>query len=319
MITGALLPELHVERRKYHYMIEADHLKSSNLEFFDNSKMYHNFKVYVTLCFSANITETHLFRMKTPFFTIITASYNNNRTIKKTISSIKNQSFRNFEHIVIDGGSTDQTVSILRDNSDQHCLRYISEKDDGIADAMNKGIKLSNGLYIIFIHADDYLLDENILQNAHDELCKTKAEIFAGSILLHRYNNKFIKQKPIKILWWYQLRSIIKHQGAFTHKRVFEKIGLFNTEYKIAMDYDFFYRAIKNKIRILFSDSPITVMGSDGISNNFDFISRRLKEDFHVQKRNNNNIFIHMLYLLFQPIYFHVKIKIVELHKRKQR
>ncbi len=102
---------------------------------------------------------------KRPFFTILTASYNNETTIKNTLESVSAQSFKNAEHIVIDGGSSDNTLNVLKMYEKKYDLKWISEPDEGIADAMNKGLKLSKGKYIIFIHADDRLCNNKILTN----------------------------------------------------------------------------------------------------------------------------------------------------------
>ena len=105
--------------------------------------------------------------MGAPFFSIITASFDAASTIRQTLESVRDQSFRDFEHVVIDGGSTDGTVDILREFD---LTYWHSEPDGGIADAMNKGVEKVTGKYVLFLHADDYLPDLAALQRCADNL-----------------------------------------------------------------------------------------------------------------------------------------------------
>jgi len=107
---------------------------------------------------------------KSPFITIITAALNSEATIKKTLESVRNQTFQDFEHIVIDGGSRDETLEILKKYDNTYNLTWISEPDNGIADAMNKGIDLATGDYILFLHSDDYLVNSSVLKRASEYL-----------------------------------------------------------------------------------------------------------------------------------------------------
>ena len=107
---------------------------------------------------------------KSPFITIITAALNSEATIKKTLESVTNQTFQDFEHIVIDGGSRNETLEILKKYENTYNLAWISEPDNGIADAMNKGIDLATGDYILFLHSDDYLVNSSVLKRASEYL-----------------------------------------------------------------------------------------------------------------------------------------------------
>ena len=113
-----------------------------------------------------------------PFFTIITASLNNGATIKQTLDSIKNQTFNHFEHIVIDGGSEDPTLDILKAAETTYNLTWISERDEGIADALNKGVRKSKGQYVIVIQADDCFLNPTILERVYPLLNKHLANFY---------------------------------------------------------------------------------------------------------------------------------------------
>ena len=105
------------------------------------------------------------------FFTVITVTLNSEKTILKTINSINNQIYKEFEYIIVDGGSSDKTLQIIKENLKKKYI-LISEKDKGIYHAMNKGINLSNGKFVGFLNSDDWL-DDNILSKIHD-LVKTQ-------------------------------------------------------------------------------------------------------------------------------------------------
>ena len=117
----------------------------------------------------------------------VTASYNNAATIGKTIASVKNQTFQNLEHIIIDNCSTDGTLDIIREHEGTYPLQWISEPDRGIADALNKGLERAKGKYILALHADDYLLNEHSLDDVYPELKGEGLDIVSGKII---YNHR---------------------------------------------------------------------------------------------------------------------------------
>jgi len=113
----------------------------------------------------------------TPLISIITVVFNGERYLEETILSILNQTYQNIEYIVIDGESNDNTLEIIK-KYQNNITFWISEADDGIADAMNKGLKYAKGEFVLFIHADDYLIDSNCIKNAVDKF-DDKIDIFA--------------------------------------------------------------------------------------------------------------------------------------------
>ncbi|SCY86241.1 glycosyltransferase family 2 protein [Desulfoluna spongiiphila] len=250
-----------------------------------------------------------------PFFSIITASYNAEKSINRTLLSIRKQKFKNFEHIIIDGDSTDQTLSIIRHYSDKYNLRYISEKDRGISDAMNKGIKLSKGQYIIFIHADDELADENTLNRVFSDISSTKSSVYAYSILFKHKTGMKIAH-PICIPYWYKLRNTIPHQGAFVHRDTFYKFGFFDTSFSISMDYKFFYTILLSGEPVQYSRSIVSIMGSQGISSAPSLYQDRIKQEFEIQNSLENSLLWKILQKLFQKLYYIYKINII-LHLKK--
>jgi glycosyltransferase involved in cell wall biosynthesis len=243
-----------------------------------------------------------------PFFTIVTASFNNQDTIKQTIESIKNQTFKNLEHIVIDGGSEDETSNILHRARGTYPLAWISEPDNGIADAMNKGLARAGGRYIICIQADDYLLQPDTLERVHPILESDEIDICSFPVILDHPNWGYTLRKPISLLWWNHFKFIFLHQGAFVSKRVFEKIGGYREDYKIAMDYDFFYRALQHRFCIHYGTFPVAVMGGEGIGTSLETMNLRLGEERRVQLLNEQNPIWRLAQFIFSSLYRPYKI-----------
>jgi glycosyltransferase involved in cell wall biosynthesis len=185
-------------------------------------------------------------QIKSPLISIVTVSLNSQKTIQRTIDSVKNQIYKNIEYIIIDGGSEDKTVSIIKNNSTT-VKKWVSENDNGIYDAFNKGLRIFSGDYIGFLNSDDYLLPDamNILVNYINK--NPNKDFFFGSVkkhwgILHGY-------KPWKIFYTWGFYS--SHSSGFYIKREAAKIvGNYNLKYKYSADYDYFYRMIvKHKLR----------------------------------------------------------------------
>lgn len=222
---------------------------------------------------------------------IITASFNAATSIEANIKSVLSQSYNAFEHIIIDGGSTDETLEIVKSYANKYPLQWISEPDHGIADAMNKGLKHATGQYLLALHADDRLYDRHSIQNAVSHLQSKEYDIYTSPVLLEYADRKRILRKPYPFLWWYHFKTPFCHQGTLVHQRVFNRIGRYNEEYAIAMDYDFFYRALKLKPRILYHKRPLSIMGAYGVGTRKDSARTRLEEEYRVQTQNEKNPF----------------------------
>jgi glycosyltransferase involved in cell wall biosynthesis len=242
---------------------------------------------------------------------------NNRSTIKQTIESIKNQTFENFEHIVIDGGSEDGTLDILKKAEHTYPLNWISETDCGIADALNKGLRRSKGRYIIIIQADDRLLELNTLETVYPILQSEQIDICSFPVILkHPFKGDQLK-KPIPLLWWNHFKFIFRHQGCFVYRRVFKKIGGFRKRFKINMDYDFFYRALGRKVFVKFGKFPVALMGGGGIGSDPKYMIERLKEERLVQKLNEKNIFWRTVQFIFSSFYMKYKINSLSTRNKK--
>ncbi len=183
-----------------------------------------------------------------PFFSIITASYNSEETISRTIQSVLDLDFLDFEYIIIDGNSSDKTVELIKSfvpkfNDKGVSFRYVSEKDNGIYDAWNKGIKMSLGEWISFLGSDDSYFS-NALSVYHSEIQKQPEINYISSQLnLTNAKNEVIAVFGKKYVWDNVIRDINMAQvGSFHKRELFDKVGFFSTQYKIVGDLDFYIR-----------------------------------------------------------------------------
>jgi glycosyltransferase involved in cell wall biosynthesis len=187
---------------------------------------------------------------------IITVCYNAESCIEKAIQSVIDQTYKNFEYIVIDGQSTDQTLAIVNKYKG-NISKIISEKDNGVFDAMNKGVNHSTGDIIYFLNSDDYFYDFNILEKIDQEFLKSPStDILNGKVVvdtgIKKYDNSAFTSpcKTKKDLFTHGLC----HQRVFVKRQLFEKYGLFNTKYKICADFDWLMRVFNSSVEIKFAD-----------------------------------------------------------------
>jgi len=176
-----------------------------------------------------------------PFFSIILPTYNSELTLDKSISSIINQTFKNFEIILLDGLSKDNTISIASSYNDTR-IKIYSESDKGVYDAMNKGIKLAKGEWIYFLGSDDFLYNQDVFETIYKKLNKIKNHVLYGNVLISG-NSGWAKDGQIykgKFSFQRLLRGNICHQCIFYRRSFIEKNQLkYNLRYSISADWDF--------------------------------------------------------------------------------
>lgn len=175
-----------------------------------------------------------------PFFSIVTVVLNGGKYLERTIQSVINQSFTDFEYIIIDGGSIDKTLEIIQKYEDQIDF-WISEKDNGISEAFNKGIKYAKGKYIGFINADDYYT-ENALEIVSNKakLAFKEHQVFCGAVDFYD-NQKFLITAPANIRRIKE-ESTIHQSSCFINSALFQKYEKFDLSLDYAMDYELFLR-----------------------------------------------------------------------------
>ena len=186
---------------------------------------------------------------------IITASYNSEATIKDTLESVNKQSYTDIEHIIVDGGSKDATLELVK-TIGKRVVVMISEPDKGIFDAYNKGLKLVNGDVIGFLNSDDFYYSSDVLENVMREFDDPSVDAVYGDLYYVDKNNV----NKVTRVW--KSRTYKKglftrsfhpaHPTLFLRKSVYEKVGLFNLTYRFAGDYEFMLRAFH-----LFEIKPI--------------------------------------------------------------
>ena len=248
---------------------------------------------------------------KAPFLSVVTASFNARRTIGKTLASICGQSFSDFEHIVADGGSTDGTIEPLQEYQTHYPLRWFSEPDRGIAEALNKGIACATGRYLLVLQADDMLIGDTILESVCRLLRNESYDVYSFPVIRERLGGPEFIYRPIRIPGWFHFKHTIPHQGAFVHRRVYDRIGAFRNDFSIAMDYDFFYRAFKAGVRIQYGYTPVARMGGGGISSANRSLINRLDEERRVQETNERNPAWRAAQIIFRRLYLPYKTRIL--------
>jgi glycosyltransferase involved in cell wall biosynthesis len=196
---------------------------------------------------------------------IITVNLNNAIGLKQTIDSVISQSFKCFEFIIIDGGSTDASLELILQNK-SNLSYWISENDKGIYDAMNKGINVSKGKYLLFLNSGDYLADESVLADIFKQ--NQEEDILWGINLLAK-ENKIIDQSPcpeqLSLQFFYN--QTIPHQSTFISKRLFEKYGYYNVDLQLHADYEFWIRTIiLNGCSTKRLNSVVSVYNLEGVS-----------------------------------------------------
>jgi len=233
-----------------------------------------------------------------PLISVITVCLNSEKTIERTILSVINQTYKNIEYIIIDGGSTDSTLQIIEKYKDK-ISHLTSEKDNGISDAFNKGIKASHGLIIGIINSDDWYENETLAKIAN-LYNKERADLYIGSMRYWLPDGKNTIMAPEKT---YRKRinyymPHLPHPSTFVTKKTYEDIGIFDTKYKYAMDYDFFLRAHRNKKIFYLTSDIFTNMQAGGAS--YVYKKQAYQE---VLKISSNKFLGGIYYLLFMLRY----------------
>lgn len=231
-----------------------------------------------------------------PIVSIITVVYNDKENIEKTIDSIINQTFESIEYIIIDGGSFDGTVDILKKY--EHYLSYwISEKDEGIYDAMNKGIKHSNGEWLIFMNSGDFFYNNNVLKNIFLNKVYTQTDILYGNTLAKNSESIIVPPRLISKNFFYS--STICHQSVFFNKKMFSKNNLYNLKYRIIADRIWLLEAIIHKAKFKYVDFIISIWNEDGFS----------KANILLYNKEND-ILSKTYFNCFERFFFKLKLKI---------
>jgi glycosyltransferase len=225
---------------------------------------------------------------------IITATYNSATTITACIDSVLNQSYADIEYIIMDGGSEDDTIKMITEAAQLNPNIILkSEPDNGIYDALNKGIARATGNIIGFVHSDDFLADTDVISHIVETFGAENADGVYGDLhyvafdntnkIVRNWVSKPYKKKLLKKGW------MPAHPTLFLKKEIYDTYGLFSMSYKIAADYDFILRVFQQKnLKFFYLKKTIIKMRVGGVSNkSFKNIIQKTKEDFKAIKDNN--------------------------------
>jgi len=217
---------------------------------------------YLTMTIpSRKITEVKAILKGKPLITVVTVVFNGENFLEETIQSVINQTYDNIEYMIIDGGSTDGTVNIIKKYEDKISY-WVSEPDNGIYDAMNKGINLATGQWINFMNAGDIFYSDRVVEEIFDNQ-QYQVEIIYGDYLAdHGSFMESVAAKNIDKLWQ---GMAFCHQSTFIDAQ-YHKKNKYSLQYSISGDFNFFYGALKNKARFKHIDKIVSIFSCDGMS-----------------------------------------------------
>lgn len=210
---------------------------------------------------------------------IITINYNNADSLRKTLASVAEQTYRDIEHIIIDGGSTDGSVEVIKEyvrmnpNNDpffKHTIKWVSEKDNGIYNAMNKGIRKATGAYVQILNSGDILASPDVTEHMVAEVEKAKyPELLYGNMIKKDYATGIIIGKSGEVE--YSLRqyysATLNHDCCYIRRDLFDTYGFYDENLKIVSDWKWFLQTIGfGKVKPVYVDIDVTVFDASGIS-----------------------------------------------------
>ncbi len=223
--------------------------------------------------------------------TIVTVTYNSAATLQHTIDSLKNQTFKDFEYIIVDGASIDGTIEVILRNS-SIITKWISEPDKGIYDAINKGIAMSTGEYVGLLHADDMLAADDVLESVHRIISEQKPDALYGDLeyiaadesgrLIRRWKSCTFTPGLLRKGW------MPPHPTLYIKRKWFNTLGTYDSTMRIAADYDFILRLFSQPaIATCYLPKCVVKMRIGGASNkSVGNIVKKMKEDYSAIRRN---------------------------------
>ncbi|HYX05968.1 MAG TPA: glycosyltransferase family 2 protein [Bacteroidales bacterium] len=219
---------------------------------------------------------------------VITVVYNNEKTLERTIKSVVNQGYNNLEYIIIDGGSTDGTLDIIKKH--EHEIDYwISEPDEGIYDAMNKGIEQATGELIGIINSDDWYAEDTVDKVAQ-AYRKSHADVIYGNMIVVDEKNNTNRLRECIISVENKIKDLkFSHPTLFVKKSIYDRFGKFNTEFVIEADMDFILRLLNKDLNFHKVESVFAhfTLGGFSSSYNISFNWKRIKDRYKILSRND--------------------------------
>lgn len=240
---------------------------------------------------------------------IITVSYNSEKTIYDTIKSVYNQDYDNIEYIIVDGNSSDNTTNIIKEFEPKFNgkIKWISESDKGIYDAMNKGFMMATGDIVGILNSDDFYTSNNVITTVANAFNNNKIDAIYADVHFIKDNNpeKISRYYSSKIFkrWLMRFGFMPAHPSFYIKRECLNKFGLYNTSYKIAADFEFLLRTIFiGKIKTQYIAKDFVTMRTGGASTSGINSHKQIMRE-HIRAFKENNIFTNRLLLSMRYIY----------------
>jgi len=212
--------------------------------------------------------------MSKPLISIITVVYNGASTLEATIRSVRDQTWKDIEYIIVDGGSKDGTLALVEKYGGS-IAKWVSEPDKGVYDAMNKGIRMATGDWLYFLGSDDLLYDPDVLAKLFDGDFDGNCDLLYGNVKSPAYKGYYDGEFTLEKL----LSRNISHQAAFYRKELFQRLGDYDLRFRLHADWDFNLRCFLDKdVRTRYVDVLVAEFGAEGMSSSHDvaFLRERL-------------------------------------------
>ena len=220
---------------------------------------------------------------------IITITFNSAKTLQRTFASVQSQTYKNIEHVIVDGASSDGTVDMIKAYAAEHTnVRWVSEKDDGIYNALNKGIKMATGDIIGFLHSDDVLFSPDSIEHIAVAFESQQVEVVYGDLLyckgnkvIRRWKSNVFNPRSLKYGW------MPPHPTVYVRREVYQQVGEYDEWFRISADYDMILRIFKSGFKAHYLPEVLVSMEMGGASNkNTKARLSKTQEDYFVLKKN---------------------------------
>ncbi len=240
---------------------------------------------------------------------IITATWNSGATLRDTMESVLAQSYADIEHIIVDGKSTDETLDIVRELEPRYKgrLRWVSEKDKGLYDAMNKGLALATGDVVGILNSDDFYTANDVVEKVAETMADDMLDAVYGDVhyvdgsdlnkCVRYYSSKSFRRK------WMRLGFMPAHPSFYCRKEVYEKYGGFDLSYRVAADFENLLRLIfVNRIRTRYIEKDFVTMRTGGASSSGLSSHKKIMRD-HLLALRKNRVYSNVALLSLRYLY----------------
>lgn len=254
---------------------------------------------------------------------VITVTWNSGATLRDTLESVLRQTYPDIEHIIVDGGSTDNTMALIKEYEPRYNgrLRYICEPDKGIYDAMNKGIRMATGDVVGLLNSDDFYTTSNVLSTVAATLKNDSLDAVYGDI--HFVNDgdlkkcvRYYSSRPFR-RWWMRFGFMPAHPSFYCRREVYMKYGTFDISYKVAADFECLLRLIFiHRIKIKYLPLDFVTMRTGGASTSGMSSHKRILHDHQLAFRNNG-VYSNVLFEFMRYGYKICEMTILKFYKTR--